>query len=85
MIQSSKNNSNLQHILFSKEQYQELLRLFSLYALVKQKSPTPLLTTEEFGRYIYSQGGKFGFEKSTVTFPARSEAVPSKSSMEALE
>ena len=66
MIQSSKNNSNLQHILFSKEQYQELLRLFSLYALVKQKSPTPLLTTEEFGDYIYKQGGKFGFEKSKM-------------------
>ena len=66
MIQSSKNNSNLQHILFSVEQYQELLRLFSLYALVRQKSPTPMLTTAEFGDYIYKQGDKFGFDKSKI-------------------
>ena len=66
MSKSLKNNSDLQPIFLSKEQYQELLRLVALYGLVKQASPTPTLIAGQFGDYILKQGEKFGIEQSKM-------------------
>ena len=55
--------SVMQPILFTKEQYKELLRAFASYALVKQSSILPDSETARLGDYIIDQGEKFGFEK----------------------
>lgn len=64
MEKQTQNNFGLQPIFLSKDQYQELLKAISMYALVKQASPVPAIASEEFGDYIMGQGNKFGFEKA---------------------
>lgn len=53
----------LQPILFSKEQYIELLRAVGAYGLIKHSSVVPSLASGQFGDYLIEQGKKFGFEK----------------------
>ncbi len=53
----------LQPMLFTKEQYKELLRAISAYALVKQSSAVPYIDPTGLGDYVMEQGKKFGFEK----------------------
>lgn len=62
---SKKGNSDLtlQPILFTKEQYKELLRAIATYALVKQSALVPYLDPTGLGDYVIEQGKKFGFEK----------------------
>src|SRR3989344_8704151 len=56
----------LQPILFSKEQYKELLRAVGAYGLVKQSSIVPSLASGQFGDFLIEQGKKFGFEKISM-------------------
>ena len=60
------NGSLLQPILFSKEQYKELLRAVGAYGLIKQSSVVPSLVSEQFGDFLIEQGKKFGFEKVSM-------------------
>jgi hypothetical protein len=52
----------MQPILFTREQYKELLRAFGAYALVKQSSILPDSETARLFDYIIGQGKKFEFE-----------------------
>ncbi|HEY4508965.1 MAG TPA: hypothetical protein VJC13_01630 [Candidatus Paceibacterota bacterium] len=61
--QQQNNNSSLQPILFTREQYKELFRAISIYALIKQSSAMPYLDPTGLGDYIMQQGEKFGFGK----------------------
>src|SRR3989344_358036 len=56
----------LQPILFSKEQYKELLRAVGAYGLIKQSSVVPSLVSGQFVDFLIEQGKKFGFEKISV-------------------
>ena len=49
--------------MFTKEQYKELLRAISAYALIKQSAVLPHIDATKLGDYLMEQGGKFGFEK----------------------
>lgn len=53
----------MQPILFTKDQYKELLRAFGAYTLLKQSSILPDSETARLYGYIVEQGKKFGFEK----------------------
>ena len=53
----------MQTILFTREQYKELLRAFGTYTLVKQSSILPDSETAKLYAYIIDQGKKFEFEK----------------------
>jgi len=60
------NGLALQPILFSKEQYKELLRAVGAYGLIKQSSVVPSLASGQFGDFLIEQGKKFGFEKISM-------------------
>ena len=60
------NDTNLQPILLTKEQYKELLRAINTYAFVKQSGSIPDLKSAELGAYLMDQGSKFGFEKEKM-------------------
>ena len=53
----------MQPILFTRDQYKELLRAFSAYTLLKQSSILPNSETARLYQYIIEQEKKFGFEK----------------------
>ncbi len=57
------DNFALQPILFTREQYKELLRAIGAYALVKQSATVPSVDPTGLGDYVMEQGKKFGFEK----------------------
>ncbi len=63
MSQKENVGSTLQPILFTKEQYKELLRAIGAYYLVKQSEVMPRLDPTGLGDYVIEQGKKFGFEK----------------------
>ena len=67
MKKETQNDSELQSILLSKDQYLELLKATSMYALVKEASLNPLHSGREFADYVYDQGKKFGLEKTMAT------------------
>lgn len=56
----------LQPILFTKEQYKELLRAVGAYGLIKQSSTVPSLVSGQFGDFLINQGKKFGFDKISM-------------------
>lgn len=60
-------NFTMQAILFTREQYKELLRAFGMYALVKQSSTLPNLETAKLFDYIVEQGKKFEFERKKLS------------------
>lgn len=60
------NDSSIQPILFTKEQYKELLRAIGAYALLKQSSVVPNVDPTGLGDYITEQGTKFGFERAKM-------------------
>ena len=60
------NDTTLQPILFTEEQYKELLRSIGAYALLKQSSIAPSLDPTGLDDYVMSQGEKFGFEKIKI-------------------
>lgn len=62
-----RSNLVMQTILFSREQYKELLKAFGTYALVKQSSILPDSETERLFNYIIEQGKKFEFEKKKLS------------------
>ncbi len=64
----SKESDNfaMQPILFTREQYKELIRAFSAYILIKQSSIMPDSETARLFGYIVEQGGKFGFERARM-------------------
>ena len=60
------NELALQPILFTKEQYKELLRAVGAYGLIKQSAVVPSLASGQFGDFLIDQGEKFGFEKVSM-------------------
>lgn len=56
----------MQPILFTREQYKELLRAFGTYTLIKQTSIIPDPETGRLYNYIIDQGKKFGYEKNKI-------------------
>ena len=60
------NGLALQPILFTKNQYKELLRAVSAYGLVKQSAVIPSLASGQFGDFLIEQGKKFGFDKISM-------------------
>lgn len=62
-----KNDTfEMQPILFTKDQYKELLRAFGAYTLLKQSSILPDSETARLYGYIVEQGKKFGYEKDKM-------------------
>lgn len=57
----------LQPILFTKEQYRELLRAVGAYGLIKQSSVVPSLVSGQFSDFLIAQEKKFGFDKISMT------------------
>ena len=57
----------MQPILFTREQYKELLRAFGTYALVRQSSILPDSKTATLFDYIIGQGKKFEFERKKMS------------------
>jgi hypothetical protein len=62
-MKKENKESYLQPILFTKDQYKELLRAISAYALIKQSATLPHIDATKLGDYLIEQGEKFGFEK----------------------
>lgn len=59
----------LQPILFTREQYEELLRAISAYAMIKRSPDDPFKDPTGLGDYLMDQGVKFGFEKTKENEP----------------